>query len=325
MKNKLLVCACTVALVALSFTSCKEKTDFDAIVDQISGETLKGYFSGAEADADALVLRITQFQFLDDESVIRTALAVGDGIGGDPAIRKFSSWKFGEYNNGGKGRYLTLYPEDASEEPLVVNFIDGGIVEENQPAALDKNDKVKDLPVSQEKLISKKWYANDTVWDLKDTVIDVLKYDTIWGERKKKDPETGKSMKDEEGHYIWEDYIKEIKEKYVPTKMKLKTTPKQVDIRQLELNRDPNTDKNTGKWYLVSEEYKVVDHKPVEQLKNETADYNFHWCYESFSSVSAYVIRARQEDGTEELFDIRYDSKNNAITLDKQVLKIVEE
>lgn len=326
MKNKLLVCACTVALVALSFTSCKEKTDFDAIVDQISHETLKGYFSGAEADADALVLRITQFQFLDDESVLRTTLAVGDGIGGDPAIRKFSSWKFGEYNNGGKGRYLTLYPEDASEEPLMVNFINGGIIEENQPAMLDKNDKVTDVNPTQDKMIGKHWACNDTTWFTVDTMITVIVYDTTYRYKPIFDPETGEPVLDDEGNPMYEQIIKKITEREVEKKAKKKVSPTNVDIRDLELFRDANTHANTGRWHLKSEAYKVDKNTRVSTTeKDSLVDYDFRWSFASMASANAFVIRARQNDGTEELFEIRYDSQKNTITLDKQVLKIVEE
>lgn len=325
MKNKLLVSVFTVALVALSFTSCKEKTDFDAIVDQISGETLKGYFSGAEADANDLVLHIAQYQFMDDNSVKRTLLSLGDGVNGEPVTTNFTSWSIGDFNNGGKGRYLTLYPEAEGEDPLVVNFIDGGIVEENQPAALDKNNKVKDLLPAQDKMINKHWACNDTTWDRKDTIVTEIQYDTTYTYKPKKDPETGKTMRDSLGHIIYEQTIKEITEKEVEKKIKKNVTPTKIEIRDLELFRDETTYENIGVWHLVSKQYEVKNHVPVEQKKDSTVDFTFRWCFESFSSASAFVIKARQDNGTEELFEIRYDDKVPSITLQQLILKIVEE
>ena len=80
MKNKLLVSACAMALLASVFTSCKEKTDFDAIVDGVSTQTLKGYFSGAAAADDAVVMSVLQYNFADDGTVERTVMSLGDGV-----------------------------------------------------------------------------------------------------------------------------------------------------------------------------------------------------------------------------------------------------
>ena len=325
MKNKLLVSVFAMALVGLSFTSCKEKTDFDAIVNQISKETLKGYFSGSEAEANNLVMRIAQYQFLESDSVIRTVLALGDGVNGQPATRKFASWSFGEYNNGGKGRYLTLDPGNEGGEPLVVNFINGGIVEEGQPEAIDQNNKIKDVVPAQDNMVGKNWYANDTVWFTIDTTVTQIQYDTIYTYKPKKDPETGKTMRDDEGHVIYEQTIKEIKEKEVPVKQKKKVTPTKVDIRQLVLSRDPQTFANTGTWYLKTEAYSVdKTTRKSETLVDSLSTYNFHWSFENFTSSSSVVIKARQDGGKDELFEISYDAAKEAITLQQQVLTVVE-
>lgn len=325
MKNKLLVSVFAMALVGLSFTSCKEKVDVDAIVDQISRETLSGYFSGSAADPSDLVMRIAQYEFLNGDTVLRTVLAIGDGVNGQPATRKFASWSFGEFNNGGMGRYLTLNPGDEGGEPLVVNFINGGIVEEGQPEALDQNNKVKDFIPAQDNMVGKNWYANDTVWFTVDTTVTQIQYDTIYTYKPKKDPVTGKTMRDEEGHIIYEQTIKEIKEKEVPVKMKKKVAPTKVDIRQLVLARDPQTFANTGTWYLKTEAYSVdKTTRKSETLVDSLSTYSFHWSFDSFASSSAFVIKARQDGGKDELFEISYDAAKEAITLQQQVLTVVE-
>ena len=71
-------------------------------------------------------------------------------------------------------------------------------------------------------------------------------------------------------------------------------------------------------------EYDIDENRVVTLKTDTTSTYNFHWCFESYSSAAAYTIRARQDDGTLEVFDIKYDAKIPAITLDKQVLKIEE-
>lgn len=325
MKNKLLVSVFAVALVALSFSSCKEKTDFDAIVNQLSKETLKGYFSGSEADSVDLVMRIAQYQFLESDSVLRTVLAIGDGVNVEPATRKFASWSFGEYNTGGKGRYIILNPGNEEGEPLKVNFINGGIVEENQPAALDINNKVNDLIPSQDKMIGKKWYGNDTTWFRVDTMIIEIQYDTTYTYKPKKDPVTGKTMRDSLGHIIYEQTIKDIIEKEVEKKVKKNVSPTKVDIRQFELVRDPNTFVNTGKWYLKAEEYKVdKTTRHSETILDSLSTYDFHWSFEEFSTPTNFVIKARQANGKEELFEIHYDTESGTITLQKQVLAVKE-
>ena len=324
MKNKLLVSVFAVALVALSFSSCKEKTDFDAIVDQLSSETLKGYFSGSAADAQDLVMHIAQYQFLESDSVLRTVLAIGDGVNNTPTTRKFASWSFGEFNNGGKGRYITLNPGNEGGDPLVVNFINGGIVEENQPDALDKNDKINDLIPAQDKMIGKKWYGNDTSWFTVDTVITVIQYDTTYTYKPKRDPETGQIVRDEEGHIIYEQTIKDITEKEVEKKVKQKVTPTKVDIRQLELVRDPETFVNTGKWYLKTEAYNVDKKtRQSETILDSLSTYEFHWSFDNFASSTSFVIKARQDNGKDELFEIRYDA-SGTITLQQQVLSVIE-
>jgi len=323
MKNKLLVSTCAVALVASLLTSCREKTDFDAITDNLSKQTLQGYFSGAETSEAGMTLNVIQYQFLTDGSVERTAMAVGDGVYKAPVAAKFSSWELGEYYGGKEGRFLTLFPQEGGD-PLKVKFYAGGIQEENQPMAADKNDKITPLPDSQEALVGKKWYCNDTVFHKVDTTIDVIKYDTVYTYKPKKD-ENGKTMRDEEGHVIYEQTIKSVTETVVPTKMKWPVAPKTINIRSLELYRDAESLVNTGKWYMVSKEYDMnAKTRDITTKLDTTAAYDFHWCFDSYSSAAAYVIKAVQSDGTVELFDIKFDAKIPALTVDKQILKLTE-
>jgi len=99
--------------------------------------------------------------------------------------------------------------------------------------------------------------------------------------------------------------------------------PKTINVRKLEVNRDASF-ANTGKWYMEHKEYDMSADRVVTLKVDTTSAYDFHWCFESYTSSSSYIIRARQEDGTDEYFDIKYDAKVPAITLDKQVLKIEE-
>ena len=325
MKNKLLVCACAMAFAGLFLTGCKEETNFDAIVDQLSAQTLKGFFSGTESDANDLVLRVAQYQFLDNDSVIRTTLELGDGVNGEPVIRKFASWTLCEFTNGGKARVLTLNPVEG-EEPLVVSFVNGGILEENMPAAVDNNDKVAAIAPTQN-AIAKKWYGNDTTWFRVDTIVEEMYKDTTWGSRRKKD-ENGQYIfyYDEEGqkHYEMEEYVKKVEDKVREVKKKKNVTPTAVNIRELDLYRSENFE-NTGSWNMI---VKTFDVNPVTRVSTPKLDttsvYDFHWSLASFSSASSFVIRARQADGKEELFDLKFDNKVPAVTLQKQVLNVKE-
>ena len=323
MKNKLLVSGFVVALAAVLMTSCREKTDFDAIANDLSQQTLQGYFSGAEASGNEMKLNVIQYQFQENGSVERSVMSIGDGVYNAPVSRKFSSWSFGDYYDGRAGRMLCLNPADGGE-PLMVKFYAGSIIEENQPVAGDKNDKVGSFAASQEALVGKRWYGNDTVYHKIDTVIDIVKYDTIYTYKPKKDPETGQTMKDSDGHVIYEQTIKEITEKIVPTKMKWPIAPKTVNVRSLELYRDASTLVNTGKWSMVYLETDMNAERVITVKTDTASAYDFHWCFDSYDSPSSFVIKAVQSNGQVELFDIKYDGKIPAITLDKQVLKIKE-
>lgn len=324
MKNKFLLCACVFALVSFVLSSCKEKTDFDAIANTASEQTLKGFFSGSMPDLEKLSLNVIQYQFTANDTVIRTEMAIGDGLYNAPKVRKFSSWELGEYNDQGKGRYLILNPVD-DEEPLIVNFMYGGIKEEDQPLAADHNDKIKDILPSQESLLANRWAGNDTIWFKVDTTIDIMKYDTTFTYKPKKDPETGKTMRDEEGHVIYEQTISKVDSTLVPTKMKWPIAPKTINIRKLELKRDPATLENTGSWYMVSKAYEMNAKRETKVLVDTASAYTFHWAYAAFTSSSSYIIRAHQDNGTEEYFDVKFDAKLPSVTIDKQVLTKVEE
>ena len=93
MKNKLLVSVFMVVLIASCMTSCREKTDFDAIVTDLSMQTLQGYFSGSEGSESEMKLNVIQFQFMDDNTVTRTVATLGDGEDATPETRKFSSYR----------------------------------------------------------------------------------------------------------------------------------------------------------------------------------------------------------------------------------------
>lgn len=323
MKNRFLLTACAVALLAAVFTSCREKTDFDAIVDQVSTQTLKGYFSGAKA-TEQVSMALLQYYFADDGTVERTEMTLGDGLYKAPQTRKFSSWKFGQFKNQNVAREIILIPADGGE-PFVVELYLGGIYESNElPLAADKNDKVKEVVPTQDAIIGKVWYANDTVYHKIDTVINVIKYDTTYTYKPKKDPVTGKNMKDEEGHVIYEQTIKSISQTEVPTKMKFAIAPKTINVRILELNRDPETLENTGKWYMISKAYNMSAKREITLVTDTAAAFEFRWCFAEFSSSSAFEIMARKSDSTDELFELKYDSKIPAITVDKQVLKVFE-
>ena len=323
MKNKLLVSACAVAMMASMFTSCKQKVDFDAIADGVSEKTLQGYFSGAEVFGDALVMNVVQYNFAEDGSVERTTMEIGDGVYKAPASKKYSSWSFGDYFEGDKGRYLTLNAADGTE-PLKLKYCFGGIMEDAQPAALDKNDKIASIPSTNADVLGKKWYGNDTTYYKIDTIVDVRRLDTIYTYTPKKDPETGKYMKDSTGHIIYEQTIKEIKESFIPTKMKWPIAPKTIDIRCIELYRDSTTLANTGKWYMLSKAYDMNEKRITKLTKDTTASYDFHWTYYTYSSSSAFVIEAVQDNGTVEFFECGYDFKLPSVTIDKQVLKVKE-
>ncbi len=322
MKNKLLLSVTTVALVASLLTSCREKTDFDAIVNDLSKQTLQGYFSGAETQGPEMKLNVIQYQFLEDGSVDRSVMAVGDGVYQAPVSRKFSSWTFGEYYDGKAGRFLNLNPADGGE-PLKVKFYANSILEDGQPMASDHNDKIGTILTTQEALVGKKWYGNDTVFHKVDTVIDVIKYDTVYTYKPKKD-ENGNVVKDEAGFPVYEQTIKSITETVIPTKMKWIVAPKSINIRSLELYRDASSLVNTGKWSFTNKEYDMDANRNITTRVDTTASYDFHWCFVSYTSTSSFVIRAVQEDGTVEFFDVRFDAKLPSVTLDKQVLKVTE-
>lgn len=322
MKNKLLVSACAMALLASVFTSCKEKTDFDAIVDGVSTQTLKGYFSGAAAADDAVVMSVLQYNFADDGTVERTVMSLGDGVYKAPETTKFSSWSFGEFVNNNVARKIKLNPANGGD-PMEVEFYLGGIMEEGQPMALDINDKVKDIVPTQDALTGKKWFGNDTTYYKKDTTVNIMKYDTVYTYKPKKDPETGKTMKDDEGHVIYEQTIKSVDSTLVPTKMKVNIAPKTVDIRSLELYRDASTLANVGKWKVIAKTFTLKGTESIIETDVED-EYEFKWCFNSFASAAAFQIKARKANGKDELIDVKYDAKIPAITVDKQVLKVEE-
>lgn len=321
MKNKLLLCAMTV--VAFAFTSCKQKTDFYGICDDVSGKTLKGYFSGAAQSKNGKAIEIVQFQFMDDGSVERTVMEEGDGIYKAPTSRKFTSYSLGEYFNQQQGRYIALNPADGGE-PLTLKFYDGGLAEENQPFAPDKNNKVSDIASTDTAVVGFKWYGNDTAYYKIDTVVNVLKLDSIYRRTGYKRDDEGNIMRDSLGKPIWEQVLDHVDSTITPTKMKWPVAPNTVNIKRLELYRDPVTFVNTGKWYMLSQVF-TMDKNRVATLKVDTVSaYDFHWNFVEYTSSSAFVVNAVQESGASQLFTIQYDFRLPAITVEQQVLKIEE-
>lgn len=321
MKNKLLVFACAMALVGLSFTSCKEKTDFDAIVDQISEKTLKGYFSGAEMFGDEMKVRIVQFNFKDDGVVERTVMAEGNCVYEAPQKTVYASWALGDFYDGNAGRYIELYP--AEGQPLRLRFFNGGLAEDGQPFAVDKNDKVADLASTDTTVLGHKWYGNDTVYYKIDTVVDVVKYDTVWTKKPRRDPETGEIVKDSTGHTIYDRVVKSITERIVPTKMKWPIAPKTIDIRRIEFYRDPVTLENTGKWYMMQKAFDINEKRELTPTLDTTATFDFHWAYIVYTSTAYFVVKAVPDDGKDvQFFEINYDFRLPSVTVEKQLLKI---
>ena len=308
MKNKILLCAFAVALGFALLTSCKKAVDVDAICDNASTATLVGVFSGAEENA--MTLHVAQYNFGKDGAVTRTVMAVGDGIYEAPVTTNYSSWEFGEYVEQKLGRVVLLNPANGGE-PLKVTFMKGGIMEEGQPAALDKNDKVSDVPAIQTALVGKKWAGLDTTFYRIDTTINVMKVDSIVYKHKE-----GKKYVIDSVHYDTT---------YVPTKMKWSVGPSEIAERRIELYRDAATNVNTGKWYMMKKEYSYDASRTPTLVVDSTSMYDFHWSFASFASAAMFEIVAVDAQGKSELFEIKYDSKKPALVIDKQELLDVTE
>ena len=324
MKNKLLVSAFAMTLAAILMTSCRENTDFDAICDDLTEQSVSGLFSGAVPDLDDLIINVAQYQFNEDGTAARMVMSVGDGVYVAPDTVNFSSWKLAEYGANGISRKIIMTPANG-EAPIEVFFTLNGILSENHPFAGDKSDKIKDMVPTQDAVTGKKWYGNDTTYYKIDTVINVTKYDTTYTYKPKKDPETGQIVRDSAGHIIYEQVIKDITERIVPTKMKWPIAPKTINIRSLELDRDASSLVNTGKWYMLVKEYDMdTKTREITCRVDTTSSYDFHWAFANFASSASFIIRARHDGDTQEYFDIKYDHKIPAITLDKQVLKVQE-
>ena len=322
MKNKILLCACAGALVAVLMTSCREKTDFNAICDDVSKQSITGLFSGVDPEVDDLVLNVVQYRFNEDLTAECTVMALGDGVYQAPVTTTYALWELGGYGDDGISRKIILTPV-GDADPVEVLFSLGGIFSDDYPFAGDKNDKVKGIEEAQDAIVAKKWFGNDTTYFKIDTVIDIMKYDTTYSYKPKKDPDTGKTMRDSAGHVIYEQTISKIDSALVPTKMKWPIAPKTVNIRSLELNRDASL-VNTGSWSLIVKEFEMDENRVVTTKLDTAASYNFHWAFAGFTSSSSFLIRARQADGTQEYFDVKYDSKIPAMTIDKQILKVQE-
>lgn len=315
MKNKLLVCAFAVAFVASVFTSCKDKLDFDAICDDVSTQTLKGLFSGASLFGDTL--KVAEYMFQKDGSVDFSYMLMGDGLYAAPITKKYSSWEFGEYNEQYLGRYVILHPEDGGV-PKQLNFTRAFLYEEGMPIMSDKNDKVAELPKLQDSITGRIWYGNDTTFYKIDTTVNIVYLDTFTHR-----DVIGTSAS---GRPIYGEVIDSIVERLEPTKMKWPVGPSKIAERRIELNRDPNTLVNTGKWYVMRKEYEYDANRVAKQTLDTVSAYNFHWTFIEYSNMGNFSIVAT-EDGTNngELFILKYDAKIPAITLDKQVLKVVTE
>lgn len=309
--------------MAVLMTSCREKTDFDAIANGVSEKTLQGYFSGAEVFGDTLMLSVVQYNFAEDGTVERTTMEIGDGAYKAPETKKYSSWQFGEYFDGNKGRNLNLIPAEGGD-PLKVKFYLGGILEDGQPTALDKNNKVDAIASTNEDVVGKKWVGSDTTFYKIDTVVNVMKYDSIFKRTGYKKDDQGNIIYDENGQPLYERVLVRVDSTEVPTKMKWPIAPKTINIRRVELYRDPTTLANTGKWYMLSQEFDINDKRETTIKKDTTSSYDFRWTYYTYSSTSTFMIKAVQENGEVEFFEFGYDFKLPSVTVDKQVLKIEE-
>ena len=305
MKNKFIFGVGLCALISASFVSCKEKTDLDGICDNLAEEQLAGMHSGAAADGS--VLKVAQLNFLKDGTIERTVMAVGDGVYEEPKTTVYASYRMGNYTDQNLGRQIHLYPKDGGDV-LTVKMIRGGIEEDGQPVMGDKNDKVSEIPSLSENITEIPWYANDTSYFKVDTVIDVVVKDTF--RHRVRD---GKKYT-----YV----IDSIVDRIVPTKMKYPIGPSLIRIRSLVLNRDAATLKNTGSYSFLTKAYEYDKKRVPSQTKDSLITIDFSWYFKSFTGASSFVIVALTEEGDEYQFDIKYDVKIPAITIEKQVLSI---
>ena len=310
MKNKILLCACAVVLGMTLLTSCRPGVDFQGICDTASEGSLQGLFSGVEAKD--MTLYVAQYDFAKEGgAVTRTVMATGDGVYRAPVTTNYSSWQFGEYTDLNLGRLVVLNPADGGE-PLTVKFIMGGIEEEGQPVALDKNDKISDIPAAHGLILGKKWAGLDTTFYRIDTTINVMKVDSIVYKHRE-----GRKYVIDSVHYDTT---------YVPTKMKWNVGPSEIVERHIELNRDQVSNANTGVWKMSIKKYEYDANKQAKQVLDSTSNYNFHWCFADFTSSLNYVVKAVDDNQqVEEYFEVKYDVKKNTIVIDKQELKDVTE
>lgn len=308
MKVKTFTYLCALALVSVLFSSCKKKTDVDAIFNDLTNDFLSGYFSGTETDGSTM--NVAQYCFNADGTVTFTTMQFGDGIYTAPVSTQYASYRLGDYNTQGLGRYVHLYPQDGGET-LTVNYIRAGIESGDHPFMSGKNDKVKEIPALADSLKSRVWYANDTTFYRIDTTVMILKLDTF--KHRVRDGRT----------YKW--VIDSVVAKNVPTKVKWPVGPSAIRIKQFELYRDETTLANTGKWYSLTKNYVYNAARVGTNVLDSVSTYNFRWYIASYANANSFTIHVIPDSGDDEEFVLKYDSKIPAVTIDKQVLRIQKE
>jgi len=66
MKNKILFCACALALVVAMFTACEKQVDVEGLTEQVAQKTMLGMYSYMEVDTANMAVIIKEWTLADD-------------------------------------------------------------------------------------------------------------------------------------------------------------------------------------------------------------------------------------------------------------------
>jgi len=278
MKNKYLILGLVLTSLIGGMSSCKKDVDVTKTCKEIALKTIVGTTDGIRSGSqlnDDLLFNVVQYQFLPGSKATRTVVNWGNRVSLSKSVQNFS-YTLGDFGDNGVGITLFFTPENVSEAPYSVVFMNNELTEKGTGLQYS-------LPGTDNKVAS--ITAIDTTFNNIRCEFSKSEY---WTEKVK---------------YMDTTYYKHIvviggKPKVVTDTLvaeKERTDTICQKIKQsehFEFYRDNVSLENTGYW---SHAYKEQN-KDKSLVLDTAFAYNFKWSVASVTSKKKFTIRIVSTD-----------------------------
>ena len=277
MKNKLLVSVFAVAIAALAFTSCENKSDVTGVTTDLLKQTLHGANTGTSGargyvKQDGQQLIIAEYEFpsknVNDPVLLYREIAFGDGSFVPKKVDTLS-YEYGEWQD--QGTVFTLLVTPRTGDPYVLKYLGDGFVAPDgrvfggstalNTARVEKLEKVVvNFPNTDWEATFQDEFVTDSIF----------RDDSTWVPKPK-------------GHW-----------KYFKTFDHMDTVSADTTCYySYVFQRDLNTFANTGHYYRreIRSEYDRATKETKVISDVISADYDFRWTLAEVSSEKKFVLQ----------------------------------